>query len=161
MIRSEDVQMKFAFREESRSEKYCWKKRKYYTGKQWVLKKKLFNKLAGAFQVTLIVQELLLGQMAAGVKSSWWNLANQMASPVRLGECGCVEDKMLEEWVLGVQGEVRSVVKLIYAQSLDFPRCLQVTRAPAWEDQMAEGAWGSRVEERAGFLWAHHADDLI
>ena len=88
-------------------------------------------------------------------------MANKTAGPVRLGECGCVEDMMLEEWALGVQREVRSVVKLIYAQSLDFPRCLQVTRAPAWEDQMAEGAWGSRVEERAGFLWAHHADDLI
>ena len=56
MIRSEDVQVKFPFREESRSKEYCWKQRKYYTGKQWVLKKRLSNKLAGAFQVTLIVQ---------------------------------------------------------------------------------------------------------
>ena len=69
MVRSEDMQVKFAFREESRSKKYCWKKRKYYTGKRWILKKRLFNKLAGAFRVPLIVQELLLDQMAAGVQS--------------------------------------------------------------------------------------------
>ena len=55
---------------------------------------------------------------------------------------------MLEEWALGVQGEVRSVVKLLYVQSPDFLRCVQVTSAPTWEDQTAEGAWGSPVEER-------------
>ena len=64
------------------------------------------------------------------------------------GEGGCVEDMMLEEWALGVQGEVRSVVKLLYVQSPDFLRCMQVTSAPTWEDQTAEGAWGSPVEER-------------
>ena len=77
------------------------------------------------------------------------------------GEGGCVEDMMLEEWALGIQGEVRRVVKLLRVQSPDFPRCLQVTSAPTWEDQTAEGAWGSPVEERPGFLWAQHVDDLI
>ena len=57
--------MKFPFREGSRGKK----KKNYCRENNGNLKRAPFNKLAGAFQITLIVKELLLGQMAAGVQS--------------------------------------------------------------------------------------------
>lgn len=59
MIRSENKQMKFPFREGSRGKKYCWKKKNYCRENSGYLKRAPFNKLAGAFQITLIVKELL------------------------------------------------------------------------------------------------------
>ena len=64
------MQRKFPFREESRGKNYCWKKKNHHRENNRYLRGDQFNKLAGAFQITLIIKELfLLGQMAGGVQS--------------------------------------------------------------------------------------------
>lgn len=54
------MQMKFPFREGSRG-KNCCSKKKNHRENSGYLREDQFSKLAGAFQISLIVKELLLG----------------------------------------------------------------------------------------------------
>lgn len=78
-----------------------------------MLKEGSVQEASWSVQITLIVMELLLGQTAAGVQSVFlWYSADKMADLVQMGELGCVEDMVLVELALGVQGEVRTSVWL-------------------------------------------------